>query len=394
MGIRNLRKPVSRHVESARLASCSFLVWALGLFVGAGCGAPGEPTPPAPPIPVAVTDLAAHQAGDGVQLIFTLPAKTITGDRLASPPAVEIVRGTPKPDGSPEAKTFRVVYTVPGSLVENYVSEGHVKIIDPVAPAETRAHPGGTLVYVIRTRASKKRASADSNAVSVRVYPVSEPVAKLDARVTEPAIELSWTAPTRTSGGDPLSGFSGYRIYRGELDPASAEAATTDFSKAKWKSPLALLAPSDENTYRDTLFDFGKAYAYIVRSVVLVEGSELESGDSVPAIVTPRDTFPPAAPQNLVAAVLSGATPGSVLVDLSWSINLETDLAGYRVYRSERQDTRGVVITPDLLLAPAYRDTSVEPGHRYWYSVTAVDRAGNESDASAAVVVDVAKPSP
>jgi hypothetical protein len=381
-------------MEHARLASLAFRVSGLALLFAAGCGAPGEPTPPAPPVPVAIADLAAHQAGDGVQLIFTLPAKTITGERLASPPAVEIVRGAPKPDGSPDAKTFRVVYTIPGSLVENYVSEGHIKIIDPVAPAETRAHPGGTLVYAIRTRASKKRASGDSNAVSVRVYPVPEPVAKLDARVTEPAIELSWTAPTRTSGGDPLSGFSGFRIYRGELDPASAEAAATDFSKAKWKSPLALLSPSAENTYRDTLFDFGKTYAYVVRSVAFAEGSELESGDSVPAIVSPRDIFPPAAPQNLAAAVLSGATPGSVLVDLSWSINLETDLAGYHVYRSERQDTRGVAITPDLLLAPAYRDTSVEPGHRYWYSVTAVDRSGNESDASTAIAVDVAKPSP
>jgi hypothetical protein len=381
-------------MEHARLASLAFRVSGLALLFAAGCGAPGEPTPPAPPVPVAIADLAAHQAGDGVQLIFTLPAKTITGERLASPPAVEIVRGAPKPDGSPDAKTFRVVYTIPGSLVENYVSEGHIKIIDPVAPAETRAHPGGTLVYAIRTRASKKRASGDSNAVSVRVYPVPEPVAKLDARVTEPAIELSWTVPTRTSGGDPLSGFSGFRIYRGELDPASAEAAATDFSKAKWKSPLALLSPSAENTYRDTLFDFGKTYAYVVRSVALAEGSELESGDSVPAIVSPRDIFPPAAPQNLAAAVLSGATPGSVLVDLSWSINLETDLAGYHVYRSERQDTRGVAITPDLLLAPAYRDTSVEPGHRYWYSVTAVDRSGNESDASTAIAVDVAKPSP
>jgi len=83
-----------------------------------------------------------------------------------------------------------------------------------------------------------------------------------------------------------------------------------------------------------------------------------------------------------------------MLADLSWSINLETDLAGYRVYRSEEQDTRGALLTPDLLLAPAYRDTSVELGHRYWYSVTAVDRAGNESDAGAAVAVDVAKPSP
>jgi hypothetical protein len=394
MEIRDLRNAISRDLGYARSASCAFRVSGFAFLLAAGCGAPGVPTPPTPPIPVAVTDLAARQAGDGVQLIFTLPTKTITGDRLASPPAVEIVRGTRKLDGSPDAKSLRVVYTIPGSLVENYVAEGHVKFIDPVAPAETRAHPGGTLVYVVRTRASKKRASGDSNAVSVRVYPVSEPIAKLEARVTEPAIELSWTAPTRTSGGDPLTGFSGYRIYRGELDPASAEAAAADLSKAKWKVPLTLLAPSDENTYRDTLFDFGKTYAYLIRSVVLVDGNALESSDSTPAIVSPRDTFPPAAPQNLVAAVLSGATPGSVLVDLSWSINLETDLAGYRVYRSEQQDTRGVLIAPELLLAPAYRDTSVESGHRYWYYVTAVDRAGNESEASAAVAADVAKPSP
>ena len=128
--------------------------------------------------------------------------------------------------------------------------------------------------------------------------------------------------------------------------------------------------------------------------MVLVDGNALESGDSAPAIVSPRDTFPPAAPQNLVAAVLSGAPSGGLLVDLSWSINLETDLAGYRVYRSEQQDTRGALVTPDLLLAPAYRDTSVGPGRRYWYFVTAVDHAGNESDTSSIVAVDVAKPSP
>jgi hypothetical protein len=394
MEIRNLRNVISRDLEHARLASFAFRVTALTILFVCGCGAPGEPTPPAPPIPVTIADLTARQAGDGVQLIFTLPSKATAGDRLASPPAVEIVRGTPKPDGSPDAKSMRVVYTIPGSLVANYIAEGHVKFIDPIAPAETRAHPGGSLIYVIRTRVSQKRSSGDSNAVSVRMYPVPAPIANLETHVTEPAIELSWTAPTVTSGGDPLSAFSGYRIYRGELDAASSEAAATDLSKAKWKSPLSMLGPSDENTYRDTLFDFGKTYAYIVRSVVLVGGNALESSDSAAAIVSPRDTFPPTAPQNLVAAVLSGATPDSVLVDLSWSINLETDLAGYRVYRSEQQDTRGGLITADLLLAPAYRDTSVEPGKRYWYSVTAVDRAGNESDAGAAVAVDVAKPSP
>jgi fibronectin type 3 domain-containing protein len=81
-------------------------------------------------------------------------------------------------------------------------------------------------------------------------------------------------------------------------------------------------------------------------------------------------------------------------VELSWSINTETDLAGYRVYRSEQQDTAGELVTTDLLLSPVYRDTSVQPGHTYWYSVTAVDRYGNESAHSAPVAVEVAQPSP
>jgi len=382
-----------RDRELARLASFAFRVLTLVFLFGSGCGAPGEPTPPSPPIPAAVTDLSAQQAGDGVQLTFTLPAKTVSGDRLTAPPAVEFVRGASKPDGSPDRKSFRIVYTIPGSLVDNYVANGRLKFIDPIAPSETRLHPGSPLVYVVRTRASKKRASADSNSISVRVFPVPEAIAHVEAHVTESAIELSWPAATRTSGGDPLSALTGYRVYRGELDPSSVEAASNDISKAKWKSPLTLLAPSDDTSYHDTLFDFGKTYAYVVRSVVHAEGNALESSDSVPVIVAARDTFPPATPQDLVAAVLPGASAGSVLVDLSWSINLETDLAGYRVYRSEQQDTRGALITPDLLLAPAYRDTSVEPGHRYWYSVTAVDRAGNESEPCTAVAVDIAKPS-
>lgn len=357
-----------------------------------GCGAPGEPTPPSPPIPVAVTDLAAHQAGDGVELVFTLPSKTVLGDRLIAAPAVEILRGSGSPDGSVDAKTFRIVYTIPGSLVEKYVSEGQVKFTDPVQPAEVREHAATPLFYTIRTRAAQKRASADSNVVAVRMYAVPERISPLNARITEAAIELSWAAPTRTSAGDAVGEISGYRVYRGEVDPSSVEPSTKNLAQAKWKTPMALLAASDETSYRDTLFDFGKTYAYIVRSVVLVDGKPLESSDSDPAILTARDIFPPSAPTDVVTAVLQGETAGSAVVELSWSINLETDLAGYRVYRSEQEGTKGAVITADLLLAPAYRDTSVVPGRRYWYTVTAVDRAGNESEPSAVVAVDIAKP--
>jgi hypothetical protein len=391
MEIRNAGRSKKLSSKRPGLASFEFQVSFFALVLLAGCGAPGEPAPPSPPVPAAVTDLSARQVGDAVQLIFTPPARTITGERLAEPPAVEILRGAPQPGGAPDAKSFRVVYTIPGSLVDTYFAESHMQFLDPIAPAETRAHPGGTIVYRVRTRASQKRASADSNTVFVRLFPVAERIALIQTRVTETAIELSWSAPAHTSGGDPLADVSGYRIYRGELDPSSADAASRDLSQARWKSPLTLFAPSAASSYRDTLFDFGKTYLYIVRSVVLAEGNALESGDSAPAIVTPRDTFPPAAPQALAAAVLPGAAPGSLLVDLSWSINLETDLAGYRVYRSEQQDTRGQLLTPELLPTPAYRDTSVQSGHRYWYTVTAVDTAGNESAPS--VPIGVMQPS-
>jgi hypothetical protein len=362
-------------------------------FLAAGCGAPGEPKPPLPPVPVAITDLSARQLGDGVQLSFSIPSRTITGANLSASPAVEIVRGAMKPDGSADEKSFRVVYTIPGAMVENYRVGDHTEFLDPIAAKETKAHPGATVAYAVRTRASQKRASADSNIVSVRVFPVPERIISPEGHVTETAIELNWPAPTRTSAGDVLPGTISYRIYRAEIPLAGSAPSPHAPARGKREPEAPPFATSDTNSYRDTVFEFDHTYVYTIRSVIQMESTFVESADSEPLKVTPRDIFPPAAPQGVVAAVLPGATPGGLVVDLSWSINLETDLAGYHVYRSEEEGTRGQLLKSDLLPTPAVRDTSVEPGHRYWYTVTAVDRAGNESAGSAPAAVDVTQPS-
>ena len=387
---RNSRQPEARDRCGPGLSSFEFLFSIFALLVLGGCGAPGEPTPPSAPIPAAITDLRARQAGDAVLLTFTLPTKSIKGESLLDPPAVEVLRGALKPEGSPDARSFRVVHTVPGAMIERYRSEEHIEILDAVPP-EARAHPSG-LIYRVRTRVSRRRASGDSNAVIVRMLPVAERITAVQAKVNEAAIELTWAAPTHTSSGAPLSNISDYRVYRGEIDPVSADAASKDFSQAEWKSPLHLLGSAPTNTYRDTEFDFDKTYVYVVRTVTSGEGGPIESSDSLPTIVTPRDTFPPAVPQGLVAAVIVGSPTNPAEVDLSWSINTEPDLAGYRVYRSEQQDTAGELVTPDMLLSPAYRDTSVQPGHHYFYSVTAVDRSGNESARSTPVAAEITQP--
>jgi hypothetical protein len=359
----------------------------------AGCGAPGEPQPPTPPIPQAIADLTAKQAGDGVLLTFTMPGKSTLGDRLQQVPTFEVSRGVLRADGTPDPKSFRVVDTVPGALVARYSQRGQVQFIDPVSPLDPQLRAGQPFVYRVHTLFSAKRPSPESKEVTLRLYSVAERISSLDANVTEQGIDLKWPAPTHTWGGEPLPGIQEYHVYRGELDPATASVAASDPLQAKWKSPLLQLGATTTTDYRDSGFDYGKTYAYLVRSVVGSPSGPLESSDSPLAIVTPKDTFPPAAPQGIVAAIQPGATPGSVAVELSWSINVEPDLAGYRVYRSEQEGARGILLTPDPLPSPAYRDNSVQSGQRCWYTVTAVDRSGNESAPSLAMAVDVAQPS-
>jgi hypothetical protein len=336
--------------------------------------------------------------GDGVALTFSLPTKTVRGERLQQPPAIEILRGELKPDGAPNLKSLHVVETIPGELAARYqTADEHTQVVTPIAPSENRSASGLETVFTVRARASRKRAAADSNAVKVHIYPVPAPVTELKSQLTESAIELTWQPVTQTAAGDPIA-VTEYSIYRGELDPKSYDPQITgpDVLHERFIAPLALLDHSNDPRYEDKRFDFGKIYAYVIRSVTTVGITALESGDSDPLIVKPADTFAPATPQSVVAAAVENpeTTPPSFEIDLSWSINAEQDLAGYRVYRSEREGEKGSLVTQELLLSPAYRDTSVASGHRYWYSVTAVDLSGNESAPAPQVAADVAQHSP
>lgn len=88
------------------------------------------------------------------------------------------------------------------------------------------------------------------------------------------------------------------------------------------------------------------------------------------------DTTPPAAPTGLVA------TAGSASVLLDWADSAEPDLAGYRVYRRNRDGTWPASPLATVT-ASSQRDTSVKRNRTYTYRVTAYDTAGNQSAPSA-----------
>src|SRR5207253_10967674 len=111
-----------------------------------------------------------------IQRCLSIPANPRSGEKPPPPPAVELLRGTVKSDGRADSKSFRVVYTIPGALVDSYRADGRVRFTDPISPEETKSHPGGAAAYMVRTRASPKRASANSNAVTLRLFPVPAPI--------------------------------------------------------------------------------------------------------------------------------------------------------------------------------------------------------------------------
>ena len=81
----------------------------------------------------------------------------------------------------------------------------------------------------------------------------------------------------------------------------------------------------------------------------------------------------PAAPTGLTA------TAGDSTVDLSWTANTESDLAGYNVYRAETSGGPYTQVNGSPVASAQYTDSAVTNGTTYYYVVRAVDGAGQES---------------
>jgi len=338
------------------------LAQAAGTLFLLSCGVQGPPQPPRLEVPDRITDLAAYQVGRTLEVRFTLPQQSLDGERLTKPLEIEILRahlppGSQLPQPPPLALWTRLL---PGQWAR-YANDRSVIYPAALSEDEFKNARGGESIIAIRTltRGFRHRPleSELSNLVRLRVLDVSGPVDQMDSKTTEKAIKLSWQPATKTLEGFEVKYLAGYRVYRSTTGKPGS---------------FLLVGESKEPSYLDRDFEFGHAYSYEVRASFKEAGTIAESEPSQPYEVIPRDTFPPARPTGLTALYTSGA------VELVWTANTEKDLAGYYVYRRKdgEQTSR---LNKELLRTPILRDTSVKPGHTYFYRVTAVDLSNNES---------------
>jgi fibronectin type 3 domain-containing protein len=163
----------------------------------------------------------------------------------------------------------------------------------------------------------------------------------------------------------------GYNIYRTEESQGAAS-----------QTPINTSLISGEQ-FIDKNIRYGENYRYIVRSVSLgTGGAQVESLNSNPISLSPRDVFPPSAPASITIA----AAPGRL--SIFFPANPEPDVVGYNIYRSTDPDLpkeRWTKLTPATITRTTFQDETVESGKRYYYYLTAIDQAGNVSPPSEVV---------
>ncbi len=351
---------------------CRLILLAPALL--AGCGVVRSPMPPSLDIPQPVQDLRAARKADQVTLAWTLPVHTTDNVNVRHIGMSLICRTQDLPVGNCEhpahelaLSQLHLVVTQP-ERSEKHPAEQQATAVDTIDRATGDADPTGFFSYAVETQNEKGRAAGLSNQVKVPVAPTLDPPADLKAEVTAQGVGLKWATiptPPQTAGLTHL-----YRIYR-------RDAGT----KADAIAGEVPVEGTSEPKFVDGGFGWGGTYLYRITVVTVVKSDELgtvqiEGRDSGSVQVKPVDVYPPAVPTGL-QAVYSGVGQ-KPFIDLTWAANSDADLAGYNVYRHE-EGAAATKLNSELLKTPAFRDATVAPGKRYFYSVSAVDVRGNES---------------
>lgn len=199
--------------------------------------------------------------------------------------------------------------------------------------------------YVVVGVAGRNRRSAPSGTVTVPLTGGPSAPDRLVAANTETALTLSW-------------------------QPAATGQSFLVFDVSSDSTPPKALTPTPLNAPQFTQpVEFGQERCFAVRALATTAGATIDSPLSAKECFTAVDRYPPAAPANL-QAIQEGT-----VVTLSWTAVDAPDLAGYIVLRGGADGERLEPLMRTPFTGAIFRDTTVQAGATYVYTVYAVDNA-------------------
>ena len=186
---------------------------------------------------------------------------------------------------------------------------------------------------------------------NIRPENAAAPVGLVAAVRPEGGFQVAWQP-------SPERRVSGYNVYR-------SLNASSGFVKING-------APVTTASYHDAAASRGATYYYRVTA------TDNWGGESAQSASVRTDVTPPAPVTSLTAA----AQAESIL--LSWAAPADTDLAGYRILRSDLPDGIYTALNGGQLVAgTTFSDVESPGGFTWHYRVVAVDASGNESEPAA-----------
>jgi len=333
-----------------------------------GCGVPGAPLPPSAEIPKFVGDLKAQRKGATVTLTWTTPTETSDGELIRKPGKMLVQRAL-RSGAGPDLQ-FQTISELP---LKPTLTEGRGDQATAKDSLTDVLRSGGAefAVYSILAQGRNGKSFGLPNRASVSLAPDLAPPHKVSANPVPAGIMINWDEFVPPENHLRLQTQYAYKVMRRLLGANESVLVKQ------------LDAGNQGMTFVDTGIEWEKTYQYWITPVTLWQDAnrkgEIEGDDSPTVDVLAHDSFPPANPSG-VEAVFSAAAPNS-FIDITWTANTEPDLAGYNVYRHSGNGPP-VKINSELVKTPRFPDPNIQPGIKYFYSVTAVDLRGNESGKS------------
>lgn len=337
--------------------------WVAPLLIIAGCGMEGAPQPPSLHLPQPVTNLSGLRVGDEVQLHWMMPKRDTDKVLLKGDQKIRVCRRIES--GSCESAGEILVQP---NAAASYVDH---------LPSRLTSGSPQLLVYTVLLENHAGHDAGPSNPVYAASGEALPQIQNLSAAASADGVVLSWKAAKDTGL---------IRIHRSLVVDAKAKKPDEMAGSPAPQEQMLEVAGADQGQALDRDAALDNTYRYRVERVhkFMIQGHAFEETGAPSELVTlnARDIFPPGVP----ASVQAVADPEAHAIDLSWSPDIEPDIAGYIVYRRETNSRANPVrVSPAGLVAPSFRDASALPGHSYAYSVSAIDRDGNESARSADV---------
>jgi hypothetical protein len=373
------------------------------LFFLLCCGKKGPIYPPLVNIPKPIKDFVAFQRGEQIILNWNNPGDYVDGSPIEEITKVEIWQlvehdqadenadlrlKNVEEEGQMDVVTEKEEQEVEVHTTSTENFSENAKLLASIATKDFSEYQNksqeqrlvGSFVYSHKLSSedlkgrtntfglkawTKKKESDFSALISIKPQALPCPPTGLKETVLEDTIQIEWTSPEKNIDDSTPADIKGYTVYRKAEGEGMHRVSTQLVTETK---------------FSDMEFRFGETYTYYVRTSASESSPFLESGDSEPLKIVPKDTFPPKMPKGLVAIA------DDDFVSLSWDINREPDLAGYRIWRKGGDDKTYTALG-ELITENVYNDTAVKRNQKYDYAITAVDESGNESQKSKSISV-------